>query len=76
MPCVACALPSIYLVCMVFGTAIPTSLVCMHFVAVQQCPTGTYIFSMHVCMYDSVFVEDGLNPIKSFRLTSSQHVCN
>ena len=55
MPCLACTLPSLYLVSVVFGTAIPTSLYIFGkcFSYLYMCPSlylyrHTYI---HVCAY-------------------------
>ena len=79
--CVACTLPSIYLVCVVFGTAITTSLyifgkcfpylfVCL-FVVPHYHTGGCFSLSSAptplVCMYVGVFVEKGLSPSKRRR---------
>ena len=78
-------MPSIYLVCVVFGTAIPTSLYifgkCFSYLFVCLLLYHTTIqagscFSLSsaptplVCMYVSVFVEKGLSPSKPIDVTS------
>ena len=74
-----CTRPSIYLVCVVFGTAIPTSLyifgkcfsylfVCLFVVPhyhTRDCLSLSSAPTPLVCMYVSVFVEKGLSPSSS-----------